>query len=96
MSHRYEGPKARPPRRTLDHTIQEIVKISRDLGLLILGGYGFVYELTREGAERPYILVATMAMLGLPGIIRLDAQRQEAKKNNDGQQEGSQNGAASS
>lgn len=80
MSHRNEETKERGP--GVHDTIQALVTIFRDLGIAVLGGYGFYHEVAREGAERPYILVACLAMLGLPGIIHLDARRQEAKKSN--------------
>lgn len=83
MSHRNDDVKPTSS-GGLDHdSIQFLVKIFRDLGIALLGGYGFFHEVAREGSERPYILVACMAMLGLPGIIRLDERRQEAKKSNE-------------
>ena len=78
MSHRHEG--ARPPRRQITaHTVQLTVKIFRDLAIFILGAYGFIHELAREGAERPQLLILTAAMMGLPLIIRGDEKRQEVK-----------------
>ena len=80
MSHRHAG--ARPPRKPLDpHLVQFFVKVIRDLGIFILGAYGFIHELQRSGAERPQILIMSAAMMGLPLIIRGDEKRQEVKSN---------------
>ena len=80
MSHRDSGP--RPARKPIDHyAVQFFVKIVRDLGIFLLGAYGFIHELQRAGAERPQILIMSAAMMGLPLIIRGDEKRQEVKSN---------------
>lgn len=82
MSHRHAGPRPPKRQRTIDTvTIQALSKIFRDLVIFILGAYGFYYELTRQGPERPQILIMSAAMMGLPLIIRGDERRQEAKAN---------------
>lgn len=90
MSHRHAGPRPPRQRRSIDTaTLQILSKIFRDLVIFILGAYGFYYELTRMGPERPQILIMSAAMMGLPLIIRGDERRQEAKAND--RKEGSPN-----
>lgn len=75
----------RQPRKIDPHLVQFVVKIIRDLGIFVLGAYGFVHELLRSGAERPQILIMSAAMMGLPLIIRGDEKRQEVKSDDDKQ-----------
>lgn len=99
MSHRYEGPRPRKSGRFTfpDHQAwQVIIKIARDLVILILGAYAFVYELTREGPERPQILIMSAAMMGLPLIIRGDEKRQETQTNAINKQRDSERSAPTS
>lgn len=50
-------------------------RITRDTVLFASGIAGFAHELTRQGAERPSILVLCAAMMGLPVFMRVDEKK---------------------
>jgi hypothetical protein len=47
-------------------------KQARDLAMFVLGGGGFVHELLITQAERPTLLLACLALMGLPIFLRKD------------------------
>lgn len=73
--------------------VQAVIKIFRDLVIFFLGAYAFWYELNRAGDVRTELLLMSGGMMGLPFIVRGDERRQEAKKSNDNEQEGSRDNA---
>jgi hypothetical protein len=40
--------------------------------MFLLGGGGFTHELFREGAERPFLLALSGALMGLPFVLSAD------------------------
>jgi hypothetical protein len=44
-------------------------RISRDLVMFALGAFGFVHEVLVSGLERPFVLTACMALMGLPFVL---------------------------
>lgn len=50
-------------------------KITRDRIFVALGATGFLHELLIEGpTERPFILTASLALMGLPLVLKADAK----------------------
>lgn len=45
----------------------------RDLALFMLGAGGFAHEVLSKGAERPTILFACLALMGVPIFLKKDA-----------------------
>lgn len=54
----------------------------RDTLMFLLGAVGFLHELIIADAERPYLLTAALALMGLPLVLRAD----EARNGKDGKQ----------
>ncbi len=50
--------------------------LNRSTAMFLLGAGGFIYELTRSGAERPLILALIGALMGLPFFLNTDLKRQ--------------------
>ncbi len=40
--------------------------------MFLLGASGFIHELIRGGAERPFILALSGALMGLPFVLNAD------------------------
>lgn len=55
-------------------------KITRDLLMFTLGAVGFVHELLISHAERPYLIGACLALMGLPLALRADEKRNGSKR----------------
>jgi hypothetical protein len=64
-----------------------IARISRDAILFVFGLGGISYETFAKGAEKPTLIIAFAAMLGLPLFIRNDEARRDeiAKKRKENQ-----------
>jgi hypothetical protein len=43
--------------------------------MFLLGATAFLHELVIANAERPYLLTAALAMMGLPIVLRADESR---------------------
>jgi hypothetical protein len=41
----------------------------RDVAMFLLGAGGFIHEVLTVGVERPFILTACLALMGLPFIL---------------------------
>jgi uncharacterized membrane protein YobD (UPF0266 family) len=51
-------------------------KLFRDVALFVTGASLLVYEtVTKEGVERPSLLLIFAAMMGLPAFLRKDESR---------------------
>ncbi len=48
--------------------------LTRDALAFVLGATGFLHELILAPVERPYILTASLALMGLPFVLRADAK----------------------
>jgi membrane-bound ClpP family serine protease len=44
----------------------------RDVLMFLLGATGFIHELVASGVERPMILTASLALMGLPFVLGAD------------------------
>lgn len=51
--------------------------IKRDLIMFTLGAFGFVHELVVSNVERPYLIGACLALMGLPVALRYDERKRE-------------------
>lgn len=40
-----------------------------------IGAFGFLHELLLANGERPYLITATLALMGLPIALRADERR---------------------
>lgn len=54
--------------------------LTRDLVMFIIGAVGFLHELLISNAERPYLITATLALMGLPIALRADERRKNGDK----------------
>lgn len=57
--------------------------ITRDLVLFVAGLVGLGFETVIEKADRPTLIVAFMAMLGLPTFLNRDERTQPPKDDKD-------------
>lgn len=48
--------------------------------MFIIGAVGFLHELLISNAERPYLITATLALMGLPIALRADERRKNGDK----------------
>ncbi len=51
--------------------------------MFVLGAGGFIHELTRSGAERPFVLALCGALLGLPFVLSADQLWRRPKEEED-------------
>ena len=51
----------------------------RDTLAYILGGLGFLHELLIAQAERPFLLTASLALMGFPLVFKADQRAQVEK-----------------
>lgn len=57
----------------------------REATAYILGGLGFLHELFLQQAERPFLLTASLALMGFPLVFKTDellAKRRDTKQSN--------------
>lgn len=54
-------------------------KALRDLAIFTAGLAGFIHEVFYTAADRPFLLILTASMMGLPTAIRLDEFRRTGK-----------------
>jgi hypothetical protein len=52
--------------------VWRIPKDLRDTIMFLLGAGGFLHELVIATAERPFILAASSALMGLPFVLKAD------------------------
>jgi hypothetical protein len=53
-------------------------QITRDRIFVVLGATGFLHELLIANAERPFILTASLALMGFPLVLKTE---EKLKKN---------------
>ena len=51
--------------------------------MFLLGAGGFIHELTRSGAERPFVLALCGALMGLPFVLNADQRRRPEEQDED-------------
>ena len=51
--------------------------------MFLLGAGGFIHELTRSGAERPFVLALSGALMGLPFFLINDLKRRTPQEQED-------------
>jgi hypothetical protein len=54
-------------------------RITRDLMMFGLGAGGFVHEVLYQGFERPFVLSACLALMGLPFVLAANGRRNGGK-----------------
>lgn len=47
--------------------------------MFLMGAFGFFHELIVADAERPYLITAALALMGLPLVLRADEARKNGK-----------------
>ena len=52
----------------------------RDTVVFLGGLSGLIYETTQSGTDRPTLLVIFAAMIGLPGILRVDESQTKGEQ----------------
>lgn len=52
-------------------------KITRDIVMFGLGAIGFLHELLLAAHERPYLIAASLGLMGAPFALRFDQLRRE-------------------
>lgn len=70
--------------------IDEIIRISRDAFLFVLGVLGIVHETIFATKERPVLLILFAAMVGMTGVLRgieLDVQKRRRQDRGNGREE---------
>lgn len=55
------------------------MKAVRDLTVFLCGTIGFVHEVFFTDTDRPFLLILTASMMGLPAAFRLDEFRRTGK-----------------
>jgi hypothetical protein len=58
-------------------TRQRRTRFTRDLSLRLLGAAGFCYLLLSSGTERPTYMLACLALMGVPSVLRRDEKRKD-------------------
>ena len=48
--------------------------------MFLLGAGGFIHELTRSGAERPFVLALCGALMGLPFVLNADSKLRSSEE----------------
>lgn len=51
------------------------LRFTRDSGLFLLGALGFLHELLLTHGERPTLIFACLALMGLPVFLRGDEKK---------------------
>lgn len=62
-----------------DKQPRSVSKALRDVAIFVGGAVGFVHEVFFTTADRPFILILSASMMGLPAAIRLDEFRRTGK-----------------
>ena len=57
--------------------------VNRSTTMFLLGAGGFIHELLREGAERPFILTLCGALMGLPFVLAADSRFRKGFRGDD-------------
>lgn len=59
--------------------------ITRDRIFVVLGAAGFLHELLLANIERPFVLTASLALMGFPLVLKADSKiRSNGKDNGNG------------
>lgn len=61
------------------------IKITRDLGLYLVGLGGVIWVVVKDNVDRPALLVLLASMIGLPAYLRSDEKRKEQRDDSAGQ-----------
>lgn len=58
---------------------------AREVAMFLMGATAFMHEVLAEGVERPFILSASLALMGLPFVLKGErALRENGNGNGDG------------
>jgi hypothetical protein len=55
-------------------------RVLREISTFLLGAFGFVHELLLAHTERPFIISASLALMGLPFVIRGEDKLKEGEQ----------------
>lgn len=59
---------------------------NRSTLMFVLGATGFLHELIVGGAERPFLLALSGALMGLPFVLAADSRLRQGKEEEEGEE----------